>query len=335
LPKGGTNPVANRTVVLDGLRAVSILLVLGAHLLPLGPKQWQLNHTAGAMGMALFFALSGFLIGSLLLRDPDTIKFLARRCARILPLVVLYTSLLLIFQVQPLSTFVPTILFTLNYNTEFMDGYNAHFWSLCVEMQFYMAIAFVVSLSGSRGVWLVLPVALIITLVRVHEGAYIDIRTHLRVDEILTGAVVACFMSTRLKSIPQVPWYFVGASLFVLAACSHPQSEAFQYLRPYSAAIVLFFVLHLRKGFLSSILSSTPARYIAEVSYALYVVHPITAHGWMNEGSTAVRYLLKRPVSFALTFGFAHASTFFWEKPWTNWVKHKLNKRANFKHTPK
>ena len=50
---------AYRLPVLDGLRAIRILLVLAAHMLPLGPKLLQLNHTAGVMGMSLFFALIG------------------------------------------------------------------------------------------------------------------------------------------------------------------------------------------------------------------------------------------------------------------------------------
>ena len=57
---------AGRLPALDGLRAISILLVLAAHMLPLGPKILGLNFTAGAMGMSLFFALSGFLIASAL-----------------------------------------------------------------------------------------------------------------------------------------------------------------------------------------------------------------------------------------------------------------------------
>src|ERR1700756_2090390 len=51
---------------LDGLRAISICLVLAAHLLPLGPKALHLNSTAGPMGMSLFFVLSGYLIISTL-----------------------------------------------------------------------------------------------------------------------------------------------------------------------------------------------------------------------------------------------------------------------------
>jgi peptidoglycan/LPS O-acetylase OafA/YrhL len=75
-----------RLPILDGLRAISILLVLAAHMLPLGPKVIALNSTAGAMGMSLFFALSGFLIASTLIHNADIREFLVRRLTRIVPL---------------------------------------------------------------------------------------------------------------------------------------------------------------------------------------------------------------------------------------------------------
>ena len=91
--------------VLDGLRAISILLVLACHLLPLGPKTLRLNETAGAMGMSLFFALSGFLIASGLIKNPSVHEFLARRLARILPLAYVYTAIVFLgFHLRPESS---------------------------------------------------------------------------------------------------------------------------------------------------------------------------------------------------------------------------------------
>jgi peptidoglycan/LPS O-acetylase OafA/YrhL len=58
-------------------------------------------------------------------------------------------------------------------------------------------------------------------------------------------------------------------------------------------------------------------RYVATVSYALYVIHPMFAHGWWNAGTASERYLLKRPVGITLTFLLAHFSTFWWERLWT------------------
>jgi peptidoglycan/LPS O-acetylase OafA/YrhL len=77
---------------LDGWRGISILCVLAAHLLPLGPKAWQLNATAGPMGMALFFTLSGFLITHFLLNHAGVLDFLIRRFFRIVPLALAHLS---------------------------------------------------------------------------------------------------------------------------------------------------------------------------------------------------------------------------------------------------
>src|SRR6266545_8192493 len=59
-------------------------------MLPLGPKVLAFNHTAGAMGMSLFFVLPGFLIASTLIQNPDVYDFMVRRLARILPLAYAY-----------------------------------------------------------------------------------------------------------------------------------------------------------------------------------------------------------------------------------------------------
>lgn len=50
-------------------------------------------------------------------------------------------------------------------------------------------------------------------------------------------------------------------------------------------------------------------RYLAGISYALYVWHPMTALGLLGTGGGWERYLIKRPISFALTFLLAHVST--------------------------
>ena len=82
-----------RILELDGIRAISILLVLAAHLLPLGPARFQINSMTGLMGMSLFFCLSGFLITRLLFENLDVRRFLIRRIARIYPLLILYAVL--------------------------------------------------------------------------------------------------------------------------------------------------------------------------------------------------------------------------------------------------
>lgn len=314
---------------LDGLRAVSILLVLGCHLLPLGPKVLRLNEAAGAMGMSLFFALSGFLITSGLIKNPSVTEFLARRITRILPLAYGYTIVVFLVLTFNPKVLLWTNLFATNYLTEYVDpGWTGHFWSLCVEIHFYVAFAIVVLIFGQRGIWVVWPACFCVTLMRINAGEYYPIITHLRADEILTGACAATLfhyvrLSPRIdkdKVIRLLP-VALGLSVFLWAISSHPFSFQTQYIRPYAAASLLLFSLNYGLFNQQSLLESRPLRYIARISYALYVIHPATAHGWMSEGGTMTKYLLKRPISFALSFAIAHFSTFYWERPWQTATK--------------
>jgi peptidoglycan/LPS O-acetylase OafA/YrhL len=309
----------NRVPELDGLRAVSILLVICAHMLPLGPKFIDLNYSAGAMGMSLFFALSGFLISSTLLARPRVLDFLVRRLARILPLYFLYLIILFVFWDHSVSRLVSSMLFTINYQTQFLTDHSAHLWSLCVEIHFYISIAIGVALLGRRAVYLVWPACLIVTGLRINAGAEIDIHTHLRVDEILSGACVATLYANgvirRTSSTPAV-MALIAAALLWFVSSSEWSGLAINYVRPYATALMLALVIAAAPQALRAALSSRPARYVAEISYALYVIHPATIMGFMNDGSVAERYLIKRPMSFALTFALAHLSTFYWESMW-------------------
>ena len=309
-----STPSDNRFPVLDGLRAISILLVLACHLLPLGPKVLRLNETAGAMGMSLFFALSGFLITTGLLRNPSVAEFLIRRLARILPLAYAYTAAVFLLLTFNPSALWWTNIFLVNYAPEYLNDWNAHLWSLCVEMQFYLTIAFAMLIAGPKAPWIVWPACLAVTILRIHAGAFIDIRTHLRVDEILAGACVATIYSNRITLRAGYAAMAMAASLWAFS--SSPWFDQFQYFRPYTTALLLMVSIRYGDCRPQTLLASRPLRYIATISYALYVIHPATAVGWMNEGSPLTRYLLKRPISFALTFILAHVSTFYWERRW-------------------
>jgi peptidoglycan/LPS O-acetylase OafA/YrhL len=318
---------SDRQPVLDGLRATSILLVLAGHMLPLGPKFLELNETAATMGMSLFFALSGFLIATLLLHNPDVVEFAAKRLGRILPLAYAYTFLVFILLHWDPEALFWTSLFLVNYIPSHLISHNAHLWSLCVEVQFYVAIALVVLLGGRSAIWIVWPACLIVTAMRVSEGTYIHIQTHLRVDEILAGACVATIYNNAWKDrlfLPTVMVFLAAIGWFLSAS---PHTGWLQYLRPYATGLLVAAVLCHGNTRLARVLASAWMRYVATISYALYVIHPLSLQGWLNQGSTFERYLLKRPLSFAFTFFAAHLSTFYWERPCLDAVNKWLMQR--------
>lgn len=299
--------------VLDGWRGISILLVMATHMLPLGPKVWQLNDTTGPLGMSLFFPLSGFLITTTLIKHGQVMDFFIRRLFRILPLAFLYLLAVLPFVAADGAAWLAHATFTVNYLPDCFDPLTLHFWSLCVEIHFYVVIGVLFALWQRRGLVL-LPLLLVgITVAKlVAPPTVIDamMLTHWRVDEILGGCVLSLiYHEERLAGLRRwlanLPLAIPG---LVLVASCHPALSVLQCLRPYAAIALMGCTLFGCGGWAIPLLRSRALRYVAGISYALYVIHPATMAGWLGSGSGWEKYL-KRPISFALSFGLAHLST--------------------------
>ncbi len=322
MPAAGTEssasaPRAVHLTALDGWRGTSILLVLAAHLLPLGPKGWQLNETAARLGMALFFTLSGFLITRLLLADTTIKDFLIRRLLRIVPLAWLAMAIAFPLTDASGSVYLPNFFFYANLPPIRLAETGSHLWSLCVEMQFYLAVAVIVLLCGKRGLFALPLLCICVTLLRVTDGAYVDIVTWRRADEILAGVTVALIYNRRLGTA--LIRGLSGCNVFVLlllaVIASHPSTGFMNYLRPYVAAALIGCTLYAPPANVGAILSSRILKYIATISFALYVLHGMLVGTWLGSGSTLVKYA-KRPLLIALTFLMAHLSTFYFESYW-------------------
>jgi peptidoglycan/LPS O-acetylase OafA/YrhL len=140
---------------LDGLRAFSIVAVIWHHTADVAvPESWTLLH-AGNRGVTLFFAISAFLISTLLLRAKekgaiDVPRFWARRALRILPLyyavLALYVVVVMFLERDAaaravfFSNLPAFATFTANWFVD-LDGPRVIFyfaWSLAAEEQFYL-----------------------------------------------------------------------------------------------------------------------------------------------------------------------------------------------------
>lgn len=317
-------PALVRLAVLDGWRGCSILCVLAGHLLPLGPKAWSFNGMIATAGMAIFFTLSGFLITRFLLHHASVGEFLIRRICRVVPLVWAYSAVALAIVAAPPGVFAAQFLFYANLPPAQLSGMTAHLWSLCVEMQFYVGIALLVLMGGRRALYALPALCLAVTAYRVWDGAYISIYTYHRIDEILAGCILALAYEGQLGAFPpkllQRLSPYLLLPLFLLSC--HPDSGWANYPRPYLAALLVGSTLYRDRPALAAALASRPLRYIAEISYALYVFHPMLAESWLGAGDKAVKYL-KRPLLFAALFLTAHLSTYYYERYWI-----ALGKRA-------
>lgn len=304
--------------VLDGWRGVSILLVLATHLLPIGPKAWQLNFASGVLGMVVFFILSGFLITSFLLQEQAIREFLTRRFFRVIPLAWLYLALALVIAgASSVDSWLAHFLFYANLPPKHLIPLTDHMWSVCVEIQFYVGIAVLVAILGVRGLLLLPLLCVLFTVFRIANSVPLSTITYFRIDEILAGCTLALIYNGRLgngllrfvKAMPQWP-----IALLLVLSCLR-QTEWLNYLRPYLAAILIGTTILNPGSLLAIALKNRFLAYLAGISYALYVIHPMLAASWLGSGDIVEKYA-KRPLLFAALFVLAHLSTGYYERRW-------------------
>ncbi|QYU66032.1 acyltransferase [Leptolyngbya sp. 15MV] len=319
----------SRIDILDGWRALSIILVLIAHWFPF-PRVTQLNGVAGAAGMAIFFTLSGFLITRLLLKDQRFVPFLVRRLFRIVPLAWAAMLVLALWNGADAATLANNLLFLSNLPpADLMKG-GAHLWSLCVEVHFYLGIAILVLVGGRRALYLCPLIMLAITGLRVADGEYVSIVTWHRVDEILAGATLAlAYQHLEGRRIARFHSGYTVAVFIGFLAVSHPESGPLQYLRPYFAGLAVGLSLISAPRLVEALFVSRPASYVAQTSYAVYVVHGMLTATWLGgEHLEKWQKYALRPLLAAATFAIAHVSTFQFERRFIALGKWLLRPRA-------
>ncbi len=141
-----------RILGLDILRSIAIVQVLLIHsvyLLPEIQKEWLLKVIPTIDGVSIFFVLSGFLIGEILLREMESRKFTLkdlthfwiRRWFRTLPnyfliILILFMYDILIYKTDSLLSF-RYLFFAQNFFSNHPDFFPEA-WSLSVEEWFYL-----------------------------------------------------------------------------------------------------------------------------------------------------------------------------------------------------
>lgn len=143
-----------RVFGLDVLRAIAVLTVVIGHSLDHGKApEWVLRYVAplAVFGVEIFYVLSGFLIGHILLRSvasgklhscADILDFWKRRWARTLPLYLFFLVVYLRFDYHgpaDLRQVWSFFLFVQNFAWQ-MPPFFTHSWSLAVEEWFYLLL---------------------------------------------------------------------------------------------------------------------------------------------------------------------------------------------------
>lgn len=151
-----------RIAGIDGLRAIAVIFVIIEHRL-IHPF---LGRAAGVgeIGVAVFFVISGFLITSILIKEKSKetsffekiIRFYTHRFLRIFPIYYLTITVGVILGLHwfrdsnPVWFYTYTINIFIALQDAWIDRRVSHFWSLCVEEQFYLLWPFAVLLISNK-----------------------------------------------------------------------------------------------------------------------------------------------------------------------------------------
>lgn len=158
-----TQAPADRVRSLDGLRGLSILLVVLGHVAgTAGTPAWSgAFHQLGGWGVKFFFVISGFIITRLLVLEHEKHGRIAlngfwlRRAARILPAYLAYVlAIWLASSLGAISLAPADVLHALTFTMNYYDArswYLNHTWSLSVEEQFYLVWPLAVITLGRLG----------------------------------------------------------------------------------------------------------------------------------------------------------------------------------------
>lgn len=303
---------------LDFLRMIAVLLVLGDHS---GAVLWGTSIGAnGALGVELFFVISGFLITWMLLNEHSQsgqINFKAfyqRRVVRLMPIFYAYVAaciLMLWIRGRPIpwDAVVAGITYVLNYQ-QALTGAPTHFlshcWSLAVEEQFYFIWPLVLLWLLKRSVKLESALVIMIACVWAHRmhlhlsglatDAYIYRALDTRADHLLIGCLAAVLLRrpsvrdhlTWLSvKLAWLPW-ILGAAL--IASGQFHGDRDHRYLVAYSLepiAMALLIPLVILKaqqnnGWISRFINSTPVVRMGLASYGIYLFHPLVLHPVRN-----------------------------------------------------
>jgi peptidoglycan/LPS O-acetylase OafA/YrhL len=309
----GTHPRYYRPE-LDVLRFFAFILVFLSHTVPGDSEFWALTSVSGttaslivglaaggAFGVDLFFALSSFLITTLLLRERDAggtidvIGFYKRRILRIWPLYFVFLlivtplmSHVLADESMPLKYTLAFLLLAGNWACA-LWGYPhsvaGPLWSISMEEQFYLVWPWVLR----RWAMNLLVVALVLLTVSfalriylVMDGAVhpqIWCNTLARLDPIACGALLAVIARRREIALSGV--LRAALLLFALAGLTiagrYGDFTGIRSLITFpavSAACVCLILAALGLPMLSARTRALQALvYLGRISYGLYVFH--------------------------------------------------------------
>jgi peptidoglycan/LPS O-acetylase OafA/YrhL len=297
---------------LDGLRFYAFLGVFVCHTLPFDgalysrfhlplPWLWGAIAKSGAAGVDLFFALSAFLITSILLREREETggislrRFYLRRILRIWPLYFLLIALgvvlahTMVKQSLPWYYVAGYLLFAGNWVHAVFgrpESICSPLWTVSIEEQFYLIWPLLMKMLNRRGMIVAAIVTfLLATVCRVgfmlagSSGGFIYYGSVCRCDSLALGILMALFVDRLPRLTRSARWLLLGGGLIGWVASSAWLNEQpgpvdirmvlGRLIVSLAAGAILYACLHSH----SKLVRGEWVVRLGKISYGLYMLH--------------------------------------------------------------
>jgi peptidoglycan/LPS O-acetylase OafA/YrhL len=281
---------------LDGLRAVSILLVIAGHLSERkGGAIAASSFLLAKLGVHTFFVISGFLITTLLQNEHtscgriDLRRFYMRRCFRILPAALAYTLIIAALVPETHSSLIYALTYSVSYFTRDVHWLFAHLWSLSVEEQFYLVWPLALVFCFRRRAviaWMTMLFAAVVRcwLWRDPTPANISL-AHSSFPAVMDSIAAGCLLAIYRHRLQSLQWMWQTPTVTVAAVATtwifatllwDGQASVLWGVVPLTIAFIVFLLIERGDWVLNNRLAWT----IGALSYSLYLwQEPFAMHG--------------------------------------------------------
>jgi len=330
----------SRISSLDVFRGIAIIVVVLYH--------FHETLSFGKIGVDLFFVISGFLVGGILIREFDKNqginipRFILQRGFKIWPsyffLLIFGAAVAVLFyrnshpeQIIPFNDSARYVFFFQNYVPLPEHWSFDHVWSLCVEEHFYIMLPvvlflihkFVSNKNRTKALYIMVFTAIILGMAFKYYSLYYTesrdtyLRTQNRIDALGWGVLLYLIITNYAEKLKQIKHFYVislaGLLIFALAIFvgNHTTSEKYHGIILHSAIAFSFFLLIL--GVYHMDFSKFYfLRTIGYFSYNWYLWHPIFVSMVSDRIGVGITGLM---IYIVLSFSMAILTTILIEEP--------------------
>lgn len=332
---------------LNGIRAIAAVSVIISHI-GLNMKLYSFSNFGGYalanFGVTMFFALSGFLITYLLLKEKEKIntiairKFYFRRILRIWPLYYFYLILALAVMGFALNKYswmyfflLPNVPFALNAAGVFSATlpHLAHYWSVGVEEQFYAFWPWLVKKSKNiLGIMVIFAIAfflikLCLTLFNAPKFI-ITLFHYTRFGCLAMGGIAAYLLINQQRLFLKIFTHKITeiSSWGIILLIALNKFHLFSIIDHEIVTVATLVIIINQVSNTNKIVSleNRVFDYLGKISYGLYIYNPLIIYfvsvplSKIISSESIINILLIYSITILTVIAVSHVSYFYFEK---------------------